>query len=570
MPRPLASPFQLPKRRELAATPDTRIRFNHQLLRLGEVLEIRISCGQTSRPPDRLTVFNHYLKKVDKSQTEIALNWEQTSSGWETCTSVTLDSVGSYLIKFSNGTRDRLNPFYRYVAVIDDRTVVCNLRHILDSQMANYHNSYHRNFIPADYELPFNSFAGKIETNPNWLGHQIYRYYQAKFGAEVNPLLDLGHLPFAQMPEVLPPDELTLAEATRRIQSVQDVWEHEFHYQRPEIMSFECVNQPVAAAALACGLRGISDLKPDGRCRSLDFRGMPLFPYFLDERDLRAAAPGRTSLVGFMTTSHPLLSRDYCAYHLCPAEARQNRTATPEEMQPLLNSLDEMLQNRDLQSPLFLNLELSGHAISEATRMNLALLEHLLKHARRERVVFATRREIAGYFQRHFERTPERVFYLTDTWRQTPTYFFVNPTVPHKAPHEHDALYFENHKCRVCFRRSELLPYYFYYYPEISGHQPFQPVEYTGVQIAIENQFEPTRQIRLSIETPISFPYFPMAFWDLPFSLNEVKNSLQHNFSRFIPVNQSESKGLNAIVIVSLVAGQNQFYLDLGVKTKGN
>lgn len=570
MPRPLASPFQLPKRRELAAAPSTRLRLNHQLLQPGEVLEIQINCEQTHRPPDRLTVFNHYLKKVDKSQTDIALNWEQTPSGWETRPSISFDSVGNYLIKFSNGTRDRLNPFYRYVAVIDDRSVVCTLRHILDSQMANYHNSYHRNFIPADYDLPFNSFAGKIETNPNWLGHQIYRYYQAKFGAEVNPLLDLGHLPFAQLPEVLPPDELSLAEATRRIRLVQDIWEHEFHYLRPEMMSFECLNQNVAAAALTCGLKGISGLRPDGQCRSLDFRGMPLFPYFADERDFRAAAPGRTPLVGFMTTSHPLLSRNYGGYRLCPAEAWQNRTANPENMQPMLNSLDEMLQNRDLHSPLFLNLELSGHAIPEAARMNLALLDYLIKNARRERVVFATRREIAGYFHRHFERTPERVFYLTDTWRETPTYFFVNPTTPHKAPHEHDTLYFENHKCRVCFRRSELLPYYFYYYPEISGSHPLPPVEYTGVQVAIENQFEPTRQIKLSIEAPVDFPYFPLAFWDLPFSLNEVKNSLQHNFNRFIPVNPPDAKGLNAIVIVNLSAGQNQFYLDLGVKTKGN
>jgi hypothetical protein len=573
MPRPQASPFQLPKRRELAATPRTRIRLNHHLLHPGEELEIRICCEQTHRPPDRLTVFNHYLKKVDKSQTDTTLTWEPTDSGWETRTQISLDAVGSYLIKFSDGTRERLNPYLRYVAVIDERSTVCNLRHLLDSQMANYHNFYHQNYIPVDYELPFNHCSGKIETNPNWMGHQVYRYYQAKFGAQIIPYLDLCHLPFPQIPETLNPDGLTLAEATRRIQLVQDIWERDFQYLRPEMMSFECLNQNVAAAARACGLKGISGLKPDWKNQLHNLQGMPLFPYFINENDVRATAPGRNPMVGFMTTSHPLLSRDYVGYRLCPAEALQTRAASLENMQPLLQSLEELIQNRDPRTPLFLNLELQGHAIPEATRMNLFLLNYLLKNARRERVVFASRLEIADYFQRHFERTPERSFYLTDTWRDTPTYFFLNPTARHKAPCEHDSIYFENHKCRVLFRKSEMLPHYFYYYPEFTGQSlAEQPpsVDFSGIQVAIEHQFDPTWRIKWQIESPGNFSGFPMAFWDLPFALAEVKNTLQHNFSRFIPVNQPESKVLNAIAIVNLAAGINNFYLDFGVKVKGN
>lgn len=577
MPRSQASPFQLPKRRELAAHSRTQILLNHQLLQLGEELEIQIRCVQSNQPPDRLTVFNHYLKKVDKSQTEIALSWQKTEDGWETKTRITPDATGSYLIRISNGTRDRINPYFRYVAVIDNRSVVCNLRHLLDTQMANYHSTYHRNYLPADYELIFNQDFGKIEANPNWIGHQVYRYYQAKFGAQVVPFVNLCHLPFAKNSIELNPDDLTVEEAAQRIKTVQDTWQNDFQYLRPEIMGFESLNQNIAMAARECGIQGISGLRPDWFQQTADqylnLQGMPLFPYFINEKDLRAAAPQRSSMVGFMTTAHPLLSRDYAGYRLCPAEALQSRAASLENMQPLLDSLEEFIRNRDQHSPLFLNLELKGHPIPDATRMNLMMIRYLLKSARRERVVFASRQEIARYFLRHFDRTPERTIHLTDTYRNTPTSFYLNPAGRHKAPYEHDAIYLENNKHRICFRKPEMLPYYFYDYSRFTGNSLAEvppSVDVTGIRITVENQFDPGHRINLFIETPEKMTHFPLAFWELPFALGEVKHSLQHNFKRFMPVNEPESKVLNAIAFVDLETGINNFYLDFGVKVKGN
>lgn len=561
MPRFLASPFQLPRRRQLKTIPNTTIEIENKLLHINELLNARIFCRQSVSPPDRLTIFSHYLKHVYKSQTEIALKWKRSEDGWQTEFSFHPGGVGNYLIRFSNGTRDKINPYTRYFCVIDDKTTVCTFNHILDTPMANYHNFYHRYYIPADFEIVFNRIFGKIESNPKWIGHNIYRYYAYKYGDSFFPRIDPRYLPDLRGNDAAKNDN----ELNAKLEAFIDAWKNIFLYPEPEVLGVEAFNQELLAAAKECGISAISGLIADrnqlqtsGMYETL---GLPLFPHYLEGKQ------SDNRMVSFPITSHPLLSHDFSAYQLSPAVAKTHGYATAENMQFLYDFLNEQILNRDLRTPNFLNIELKSHFLPEVAEMNMLIMRYLLRFARKEKLVFAHKEEIVKYYKRHFSKTPERAFYITDMYQHP---VILCSSARHKPPKAHNCIYFENNESRVCFRRAEMLPYYYYVYSEsnVMAMTKYEHSDLSSLQIKCYRSFEPTYKLNIQIRSEHSFEQFPLAFWDIPFFLEEVKNELQHNFSRFIPVIGPEFRNFNAIGIVNIKAGENSYSLDFGKKLK--
>ncbi|MGP8330488.1 MAG: hypothetical protein ACT6FF_09265 [Methanosarcinaceae archaeon] len=574
MPRFQASAFRLPRRRQIAATRRTNLQLDNRLIHLGEKIEILIHCNQLPKPPDRLTIHSHFLKHVDKSQTDIGLRWSKIDDGWEAAATFKPTGVGNYLLRFSSGTRDLINPYARYFSVIDDQSTVCTFNHRLDSPLANYDNIYHRYFIPADYEFVFNKVNGKIEANPAWTGHQVYRFYEAKYGDQIYPFVDLNHLNFLPAsPQKRPfrSARLSAAQLESLLLEIQNAWENDFKYQRPECMGFFTLNQQLIRAAQACHIQALSGFIPDQEIQLekniMNQKGMPLFPFFMDEADPRVSAVNQSAVVGFSTTAHPLLSRDFAAYHLSPAEAYLAGYASWENMQPLYNFIKQSIQNRDSRTPHFMAIEMGAHVIPEVRKMNYRLFRHILHYARRERVVFAQKLEIAKYFKRHFNKTPERAFYIADTYRNAKTSGYISPMVRQKPPRAHDILYLENQECRVCFRKPEIKPYYGYFYAQVKKNSPEKEapvIDLSSIKLAIEQKYKPTVRFNIHISSDKKFLNFPLAFWNLPFTLEESKEMLQHNFNRFIPVIEQINNIFHAIAIVDLERGSNHFYLDLG------
>jgi len=576
MPRFLASPFRLPKRRQLTAQPDTQMVIEKKLLHRGEKVKVSIQCAQTTRPPDRLTIFNHFLKHLYKSQTDITLKWEKTETAWETRITIDPPGCGSFLLKFSNGTRDPINPYSRYFAVIDETSTVCMFNHRLDEQMANYDNIYHKYFIPADYEIPFNRLNGIIEANPHWIGHKVYRYYQTKFGDHIFPFVNLKQLHFLKntvLNNQKQEHELTFDEITEIIRAIQKTWSEEFQYHCPELLGLEWLNDTIFQAAAHCGIKALSGLLPDQTIQlgqeKFNYEGIPLFPYFLNEQDFRLPGTASAPLIGLATTSHPLLIRESPAYQLCPAAAEKQRYASAQNIQPITDFINQSIRNRDLRTPHFLIIELRAHAIPEVLKMNQRTMRFLLKNARREKIVFAQKLEVAKYFLRHLTKTPERAFFLSDMYQYPPSGFDLSPMTRHKPPHAHDIMYFENSESRVCFRKPEMKPFYCYFYTKqkaLSIDKPLTEADLSSIRIVILKQFEPTFRYSLKIYSWEQFDQFPIAFWEFPFQLSEVQKVLQHNFQRFIPIKDNITGSFHAIAILNLQSGLNEFYLDLGVK----
>jgi len=570
-----ASPFRLPKRKELIVPFKTSINLENQLLSPGEPLKVRITCLQEKRPPDRILVFNHYLKFVYKNQTEVSLKWEKKDDVWEALFDYLPQAVGNYLLKFSNGTRDPINPYTRYFAVIDEKSTILTFRHCLDLPLANYGNFYHRNFIPADYELPFNPAFNKILINPNWMGHRIYRYYQHKYGDSIYPLLSLQTL---DRPEFTANalNSAQLDGLAAKLSRVQDFWENELQYPRPLIMSFDIFPPQLPLAAIAAGIIALSGFFPDieifDTALKNNFNGMPIYPFFINNDELRVSASQKSALIGIPVTSHPLFTREYGAYQLSSAISQRNGYASGENMEPLFDFLDNLIRNRDQRTPNFLTIDFQDNYIPEVVRMNLRIFQKIIKYARRDQLVFAQKLEIAKFIQRKFLKTPEKAFFLQDTFLESPvraTGFRVNSK--QKTMAIHDVIYFENNECRFCFRRNELTPFYFFNYhnPEKSDlDHPLPEKNISRQKVVLFQNLETTVRYTLKIYTEEKENFFPIALWSLPATPEDIQFSLKHNFNQFTLIQDRLQRELHAIAIISVVPGMNEFYLDLGIKPR--
>jgi hypothetical protein len=570
-----ASPFRLPKRRELIAPITILIKLENQLLSPGENLKASIVCLQEKRPPDRIIIFNHYLKFVYKNQTEVSLKWEKKENAWEAFFEFLPQSVGSYLLKFSNGTRDPINPYTRYFAVIDEKSTVLSFRHHLDMPMANYGNLYHRNFIPADFEMPFNPTFNKIQINPNWMGHRIYRYFQNKYGDNIYPLLSLQTLMQSEFafkdPNLSKTDELAAV-----LSRIQDFLENDLHYLRPQIMSFDIFPAHLPSAAIASKILALTGFFPDLQIYDTSLKnnlhGMPLYPYFVNVNELRASDSQKSALVGIPVTSHPLFTREYGAYQLSPAIAQRNGYASGENMGVLFEFLENLIRNRDQRTPNFLTIDFQDNHVPDVVRMNLRIFQRIIKYARRDQLVFAHKLEIAKYFQRKFNVTPEKAFFLQDSFpeNQAPaTGFTVN--LKQKSGTLHDTIYFENSEYRFCFRRNELTPYYFFKYGDLKNldlNDALPEKNISRQKVVLFRSHETTVRFILKVYAEENDTFFPVALWALPATLDEIQFSLKHNFNQFIAVHDRLQRELHAIAILAVVPGVNEFYLDLGVKPR--
>ncbi|MCI0513224.1 hypothetical protein L0128_08440 [candidate division KSB1 bacterium] len=570
-----ATAFRLPKRRELTTPFTTKITLDRSLLHTGESLHVRIVCEQANRPPDRLSIFMHYLKLLYKSQTDISLQWQKITTGWETEIRFSPPNVGNYLLKFSNGMRDPMNPYSRYFAVIDENSIVCNIRHLLDTPLANYDPIYHRYFIPADYELIFDAVQGKIERHPQWTGHKIYRYYQQKFGDAVFPRLNLKAVTLGG--ERIPTTELdwshlSASEIAPGLNRIFDLWEQDFGYRRPQILGLDSLNPPIAAAAAACGVLAISSSTPEQALEPADepdpTRGMPLFPYFMSAADFRVPQRTDASVVAVTTTVHPFLNHEYHQYQLSPAVAQKAGYASHQNLKPLLVLLEQLIRNRDPKTPQFLTLELAGHFVPEIVTMNFSMLQQVLRYARRERLVFASKLAIAQYFRQNFTKNPERTCCLTDMYQDTSAALHFAANNRQKPPHAPDMLYFENEAGRYCFCKPESKPFYAYQFADFIPDRQPEPVDFSAVKLQLSVDEQPTLRYQLKFYTTRAWPQFPIAIWDLPGNFEEVKTTFQHNCDRFIPVTDQVHHALHAIVLVNLQAGLNEFYLDFGAKSR--
>lgn len=569
------SPFRLPKRKELIAPLTTSIKLEHQLLSPGEKLKVHIICFQEKQPPGRLLFFNHYLKYVYKNQTEVSLKWEKKEDSWESFFEYQPLTVGSYLLKFSNGTRDPINPYTRYFAVIDEKSTILSFRHCLDMPMANYGHFYHRNFIPADYELPFNPAFNKILINPNWIGHRIYRYFQHKYGDSIYPMLSLSTL---RQPEfsARDSDSTNIDELATSLSRLQEFWEKELHYQRPEILSFDIYPPRLPEAARSAGFKAISGFFPDIEIHDTELRnnlsGMPLYPYFLNINELRVPDLQESALVGIPVTSHPLFTRENGAFQFSPAIAQRNGYANIENMEPLYNLLDNLIRNRDLRTPNFLVLDFQDNYMPDVVRMNLRIFQRIIKYARRDQLVFAHKLEIAKYFQRKFLTTPEKAFFLQDTFpekRRQNAGFTIN--LKPKTTDGQDILYFENNEYRFCFRRDELIPFYFYHYPaaaQLNLNEALPEKKFSRQKLVLFQQLETTCRYSIKIYSDENVKCYPIALWSLPALVEDIQFSVKHNFNQLNMVHDRLRRELHAIAIVTVQPGVNEFYLDLGIKPR--
>ncbi|MBN2090919.1 hypothetical protein JW964_15005, partial [candidate division KSB1 bacterium] len=365
-------------------------------------------------------------------------------------------------------------------------------------------------------------------------------------------------------------------ELATKLSRIQDFWENELHYSRPEIMSFDIFPPQLPPAASTAGILALTGFFPDTEIYDTalknNFNGMPLYPFFINNDELRVSALQKSTLVGIPITSHPLFTREYGAYQLSPAIAQRNGYASGDNMVPIFDYLDNLIRNRDQRTPNFLTIDFQDNFIPDVVRMNLRIFQRIIKYARRDQLVFAPKLEIAKFMQRKFLTTPEKAFFLKDTFpeKQTPTLGF-SLNFKHKTTATHDIIYFENNEYRFCFRRDELTPFYFFKYHntnQLDLNMAMPEKEFSRQKVVLFRHYETTFRYILKIYAAENENFFPVALWSLPAALEDIQFSLKHNFNQFTLVHDRLQRELHAIAILAIVPGVNEFYLDLGIKPR--
>ena len=529
-----------------------------RLLKLGESLDFqfRTPSGEAG---GGLRIYPRYLEQADPGMEFAAggdLKWlarlpcehlPLTFADGQAILTYTPKQTGNYLAEWRAGTE----VYYRYFAVIDDTYIVLSFATFIG---LDPEPTFHGMGIPLDYRLPVAQFATSDAVCRKLLD------YNRRFGDLVVP--QLPDMPAATHEERV----RVYGEGMEKARALlPDPLDH--RSIRVDMKHNADPGYPRAFAEIGvhdhCGLW-------EANCRP--WLGMPEFLYYASREDCRKVSQE----VGGQVVSHQW---DFCGsfhflgpvdWHYSASEGCFDRTLTcmTDGMDEFRN-LTEMSGHPVFVTPLYGGPDKSWgdnpNPIFYAGDHRRALLAFIERYQRlvafeltkKYQVAFARSIDMVDYFRRHARVTPRTVFVsktrhlLYDAWwtqgslsnygvvytperipwstklstvrklRETPVMPDKQAFLPLKDPLSCEFILIEEQQRQIRFERECPNPIWWFDYTreERSAEgSVISAVEIPEIQILRAQRFDQDTglTITLTMKTPVSFPGYAIALWNLP------------------------------------------------------
>lgn len=374
----------------------------------------------------------------------------------------------------------------------------------------------------------------------------------------------------------------------------------------PEELSFGAYELGTRSLAMAreAGVRQIGALCihqnwADGLC-GINHSARPLRPYFNHPDDFRKAGPGgKDGIVMVSQHDKSLLWKEYGigVFEPCWLEwewvgggGGGRETYDEVFMSRHFHVLEAALQNLQNQKvPFFQSIGIEFTGTKEVTtQANTLMINHLVELARKGRVVFCHGAAAANFYRRHYQETPETLFYDADFWCGTKADKSITSTwKPLDYP---DLIHIENSRYSAYFKKPGALPEYHWDYTKpwnfpdwgnedikrsVNGflvpgeHDKFAvtPKITDTRKIQVEQKLVESPaglEVQVTLETPEALKSWPVALWDLPreWKAGEGWWSVL-GANRFVPIRAPYTGNLNGLLEVDAKPGRNQYTLKI-------
>jgi hypothetical protein len=526
------------------ALPPYRLTTGAALLEIGETLEARFSARSDAPPAGIAWVQADYLGAKPGDRRPLQLDWKKGVDGWMACARLRVERPGNGRIVWEvDGVR-----LSRVFGVLGERRLVVTLW--VGSNNPPIDREIHQYDLPGDtWQCDLGGFKTPAEIVEAWR-HPIQGCWRC--GDRLAPLVNVDSvLPGYWNRNLFKLDDDTEREVWRQVQELYRL----LGIPLDVVASYTPGHRTVRLLK-ELGIPALNSLCPwqnvlDGASEEeggwiINHVGAPNAPYYPSTDDFRRVAPQRQPLVFFSmgTTTNVRMYNwffyDGCATNTMHSHRYGNPRAIEENARRFHAVADGWIHDTaNNPQPLFVTVALENFTGSPHwQKANADAADYLVRRAGENRIVFASAADVAAYYQRHYARQPEHVFFQPDTYAGERTEY-----KPHMLP---DRIEWEGPLGMSLHRDGEALPQFLWDYtapwnnPEWADQAelrtPTRHVAVEQIEAAVGADRSVPRQVDLrgvttavtwqpetngaSVEVMISSPHplnlLPVALWHVP------------------------------------------------------
>ena len=581
----------------------------------GEPVFVRLEARAAAKPNSELILNKSYLQETNCSAGTLKLDWKahEQEAGLTRYTAETelpALPVGQHNVQWNCDIGGDIKEFWRSFAVADRNTLVVML-HFTSGKVNKEFDEFR---LPYDYweEGIFKLISGPLGTRKipasaaDWLvASKEYR----RRGAMPNTHIIGGN--YAGRSGWPPPVPVQFCAEPTGVQKavlqaaveltpmlgfrVEDLGCTAYEF------STETVNLAREAGIRLVGSMCIHQNWQDGAW-GINHTARPLRPYFSARDDFRKAGPGGSDGT-VMISQHDksILWTEYGLGVFEPAWLEQAWVGGDgggrSVYDDIFMSRDYDLINASMQNtinqevPFFqsIGIEFSKSNPEEmVTKSNALMIRYAVNLAAQGRVVFCNQSAAADFYRRHYQETPETLFYDTDFWCGIKAADSI--TSSWKPVDYPDLIQIENARYSAYFKRPAAIPEYHWDYTvpwsyPVWGNETL-PRNQVGVLVpgehdkfAVTPKITDTREIRVSrqlneqngslevvihVDSQKELKALPLALWDLPREWKAGGGWWKvAGANRFVPIRAPYTGNLNGILEVDVKPGENEYRLTI-------
>jgi hypothetical protein len=590
-----------------------RFRVEPEIVLKGEPINLTIEAWSSNRPNAQLVLEASYLQPTVASRRNLALDWkanEQADGLTRYTTGLKLPDlpVGQHCVTWACDVGGDIPEFWRSVAVTDAKTLVA-MFHFTGGKVNAEFNEFR---IPYDYwEFRPQGLLGGVfgDRQPpakaaQWV--DCSREYRRR-GA--SPNIAISGANYAGGKSKLPylvnfsaePEEVQRA-VLKTVREIADMVG--FQADDTGFFGYEFGTRTIAMAREA-GVRLVGSMCihqnwRDGGAWTINHSARPLRPYFAGVDDFRKTGPGgRDGVVMVSQHDKSILWTEYGVgvYEPCWLEVAWlggggGREKVFDEifLSRHLDLFSAAIENAKNQKvPFFqsIGIEFSGQS-PMITDANAGMIKYAAERAKDGSVVFCSQGGAADFYRRHYQETPETLFYDADFWCGNRANDSITSTwKPVDYP---DLVHIENHRYSAFFKKPAALPEYHWDYTKPWNYPDWGNEEITRSvagflvpgehdKFAVTPKITDTRKMKVSqsllenagglemvivLETAEPVKALPLALWDIPCEWKAgegwwtVKGA-----NRFVPIRAPYTGNLNGLLEVDAKPGKNEYRLTI-------
>ena len=576
------------KNRNLFDLPPFSMEIENGLVRPCEPVTIHLRATAAEIPQGSLTVEADYLGANPERPEVLNVAWQPDGPGkWRAEYVLKPSRPGNWRVKWEQPQ------FWltRIFGVIADNELVVTLW--VGSNNPRIDTEIHAHSLPGDTWVPelFNitrdpeKFIGKLSAQAQDAWRYGDRLVPFCNGNQLLPRLadrNLFKIPAeSQRQAFVQVQELWLAMGLKPLEIIGS---YTPGHATPEILQ----GLGIKALNSLCIWQDFEDVFGDEDAWQVNHVGAPIAPYFPSAEDFRKVSSKNGLVVSSMGNADCTRVYDSICYAGVPSNSagslRYTRhKGTAANVQRFFATFDGWINDRrNNTEPLFVTIGIENFiGCPEWHEMNREGINHAVRRAKAGGIVFASAADIADFYNRHYGKQPEHIYFQTDFMcGMRGAFGDVRATKPVRL---FDRIEFSNSRMHCVHPEGEALPIFFWDYsapwscPEwdyrrrdASG-QPHKattsPLECSPPhvdlrQVRVETDIAPDANgvtITLKIHCQSPFAALPLAVWSIPVDADDVQGAIIGGRGRFLPVREGANGNLDGLVIVEDVpAGDSE------------